>query len=121
MIRPLPVLVLSMFLSASAFAAATVVSATGDAKVGKAGAFKPAKAGVQVPAADFLVLAPGAKATVKLEDGTTAEFTGKAMVPGRRLTSAKEAGALIRVGQSIQKAAESVVGVDAVATNFIRA
>src|SRR5689334_5211795 len=99
---------LFLLLSTPAFAASTVVKTTGDAKVGKAGAFKPAKPGSEIPSTEFLVLGDGAKATVKLEDGTTAEFSGKVMVPGRRLVNAKEAGALIRVGQSIQKAAESV-------------
>lgn len=110
-------LVLASLLSSSVLAATPIlVSASGDSKVGRAGAFKPAKAGMEVTEQDFIVLAPGAKATVKLADGTTAQFEGKLMVPGRRLVSAKEAGALIKLGQSLQKAAEAVVGSDTVAT-----
>lgn len=113
----LSTLVLASLLSSTALAASPVlVSASGDSKVGRAGAFKPAKAGMAVSEQDFIVLAPGAKATVKLADGSMAEFEGKLMVPGRRLVSAKEAGALIKLTQSLQKAAEAVVGSDTVAT-----
>ena len=104
----------ALFLSGgSALAAsATVVSVEGEGKIGRSGAWRPAKAGETVGESEFLSLAPNAAAKVKLGDGTAADFQGKVIVPGRRLATQKSAGALLRFSQSLQKAAEAVVGVD---------
>ncbi len=110
-------LALALALPAAAMAAdATVSKVEGEVKVGREGAWKTAAAGAVIAAADFLSLGPAARATVKLGDGTVAEFVGKVIVPGRRLSSEKAAGALLKLTRAVQKASEAVVGVDAKGT-----
>ena len=106
-------LVLASLLSSSAFAApATVVSVEGQSKIGKDGAWRPAKTGETVGDAEFLSVSPESVVKVKLGDGTPADFRGKVVVPGRRLGTQKSAGPLLKFSESLQKAAEAVVGVD---------
>lgn len=104
----------SLLLSSTALAApATVVSVAGEGiKIGKDGAWRPAKAGETIGVSEFLSAPSGSEIKVKLGDGTPAQFKGKVIVPGRRLATQKAAGRLLKLSESLQKAAESVVGVD---------
>jgi tetratricopeptide (TPR) repeat protein len=107
-------LLIASLLTSSAFAApATVVSVSGEgSKIGKDGAWRPAKAGETIGESEFLSAPTGTEVQVKLGDGTPAGFKGKVIVPGRRLATQKAAGPLLKLSESLQKAAESVVGVD---------
>lgn len=107
-------LLVASLLSSTAFAApATVVSVAGEGiKIGKDGAWRPAKAGETIGETEFLSAPSETQINVKLGDGTAAAFKGKVVVPGRRLATQKSAGALLKLSESLQKAAESVVGVD---------
>lgn len=108
----------TLLLSSTTFAAtpaksASIVSVTGEAKVGKEGAWKPAAAGAAINETDFLTLSKDASAKIKLGDGTEQEFTGKAIIPGRRLVSAKtSAGKLQNLSNAVQSATEAVMGSD---------
>lgn len=106
----------SLLLSPAAFAAAksaSIVTVQGEAKVGKEGAWKPASAGAAISENEFLTLSKDASVKVKLGDGTEAEFTGKAIIPGRRLVSAKtSAGKLQNLSNAVQSATEAVMGSD---------
>lgn len=107
----------TFFLSSDAIAAAgksaSILSVTGEAKVGKEGAWKPAAAGAAITENEFLTLSKDATAKVKLGDGTEQEFAGKAIIPGRRLVSAKtSAGKLQNLSNAVQSATEAVMGSD---------
>lgn len=104
----------SLLLAAPAWAApATVVSVEGDGiRIGKDGAWRPGRPGETIAETEFLNVPVNAVVDVKLGDGSSGRFPGKVIVPGRRLATRKDAGPLLRFSESLQKAAESVVGVD---------
>lgn len=117
MSRTSSLLLASLFVSATALAApASITAVKGDVKIGKEGAWKAATAGAAVPEAEFLMVTSDSTVTVKLGDGTSHDFSGKSLIPGRRLASVKAAGPLLKFSRQLQKAAESVVGVDTVGT-----
>jgi hypothetical protein len=108
------VVVVGLFASASsAYASSSVVvtSVTGDVKVGREGAWKPAAKGTAISDTDFVMIPENATATIHLPDNTDKVFPGKAIIPGRRLSSTKTAaGAMIYFSQGLQKASEVVAG-----------
>ena len=97
--------------SASAASQATIKSASEGVQLGKEGDWKSAKAGMAIADTDFVKIPDGAAATITLPDKTTRDFLGRAIIPGRRLTSEKtSAGAMIWFSQGVQKAATAIVG-----------
>jgi tetratricopeptide (TPR) repeat protein len=105
-----------LFAGAPARAATgpSVQAVTGKVQVGHDSQWKDAAAGTPVGAADFVRVDPGATVTILLADGKTASFTGRAIVPGRRLVpGATSAGASVWLAQALQRASDAVVGKDA--------
>jgi hypothetical protein len=105
-----------LFAGAPARAATgpSVQTVKGKVQVGHDSQWKDATAGTPIGAADFVRVDPDATVTILLADGKTASFTGRAIVPGRRLVpGATSAGASVWLAQALQRASDAVVGKDA--------